>query len=183
MKKMILTMMLLLVCIAATACAGLKADTRVVNMSKQHVAYTEYVGDYEQHPEQFDVLVTKLFTWADNRKLLHFPDKTKLITILPDELNETPQNRRRLQMAIVVPEGTKVSGDIKQMKIPGGRYGVGRFIVSDDEIGNAWNYMFEKWLPQSGHELADRPLFQILTNDPESHPQRKNIIDIYIPVS
>lgn len=181
--KMILTMALLLVCIAATACAGLKADTKIVDMSKQHVAYTEYVGNYDNHPEQFDVLLTKLFTWADYNKLLNFPEKTKLITVLPDELNNTPQNSRRLQMAIVVPDGTKVSGQVKKMDIPGGKYGVGRFTVSDDEIGDAWNYMFEKWLPKSGLKLADRPLFQVLTNDPDSHPQRKNIIDIYIPVS
>lgn len=183
MKKTLLMAALLLVCITATACAGLKADTKVLIMPKQHVAYTEYVGDYEQHPEQFEELLTKLLTWADARKLLDSPDEIKLITLLPDELGDTPVDRRRMQVAINVPEGTRPSGQVKTMVIPGGRYGIGRFTVSDDEVGDALTQMFEKWLPESGYSLGKGPFYLVWTNDPETHPEKKNIVDIYIPVS
>lgn len=183
MNMVLSTAFILLVCIVATACAGHNVDTKVVNINKRHVAYTEFVGDYDENPREAERLLITLFDWADSRELLNSQNNNQLIMVVPDELNETPENKRRLQMAITVPQGTQPSGVVKMMIIPGGKYGVGRFSVSDDDIDSAWEHMLGKWLPKSGHSLDDRPPFQILLNDPESHPQGKNVIDIYIPVS
>lgn len=182
MKTILLTVLLQLTCMTSVVDARVNPIPKVVTVPTMHVAYAEYVGDYDAHPQEFEKLLGTIIEWADSRNLFNFPDETKLVTLLPDETNNTPKDRRRLQMAVNVPKGTKASGQIKTMAIPGGLYGVGRFTVSDDEIDGAWQYMLQTWLPKSGYKITADSLFHIQTNDPDTHPRKLNVIDIYIPV-
>jgi AraC family transcriptional regulator len=44
--------------------------------------------------------------------------------------------------------------------LPGGRFAVMPFEGTPQSIGEAWQYLFRHWLPQSGHQIANAPCFE-----------------------
>jgi len=44
--------------------------------------------------------------------------------------------------------------------IPGGKYAVGKFKGTDNEVGEAWAWLLRDWLPESGMQLDSRPFFE-----------------------
>lgn len=169
--------------LAANCLASPEYSATIKNMPVMNIAYAEHIGDYDNDPGIYEKLLSKLIGWALPKGLFEFPEKTKLITILPDEMNDTADGKKRLQIAITVPDDVKIFDGIKYGSIPGGQYAVGSFVVTDEEFEECWELMFEEWLPQSGYApLEGAALLQIHKNDPEKHPQKKNEIDICIPV-
>ena len=66
--------------------------------------------------------------------------------------------------------------------IPGGRCAVLRHIGSDDSLGAALAFVYAQWLPQSGEEPRDFPLyFQRITFFPDV-PEPEAIIDVFLPL-
>ncbi len=162
-----------------TGCS--KPQVKVINLPELHVAYVEYKGDYEANGEIYDIVLKPLLDWAVPAGLWNFPDKTKLIVAYPDS-DETPKEKKRMWMAITVPEGTRPPQGIKLMDIPGGLYASGSFEISSEEFGEAWGYMYSKWIPENGYYPTDALCFEIKKNDSDEHAERKHLVDICIPV-
>jgi len=168
--------------VGAALFTGCKKDQiKVVNLPDFHVACVEYKGDYEANGEIYDVVLKPLLDWAVPAGLWNFPDKTKLIVAYPDD-EKTPKEKRRMWMAITVPENTQPPKGIKIMDIPGGFYAVGSFEISASEFGEAWGYMYESWLPDNGYYPSEGLNFEIKKNDSDEHAERKHFVDICIPV-
>ena len=72
---------------------------------------------------------------------------------------------------------------IRELLIPGGRCAVVRHTGSTDHIGETVYPIYRDWLPASGEELRDHPLFfHYLSVFPET-PQEQWQTDIYIPLA
>ena len=149
----------------------------VKELGELHVAYIRHIGAYNRIGEAFG----KLMRWAGPRGLLRFPE-TKSLAVYRDSPEVTDVSRLRSDACITVPEGTKVDGEVGLMRIPGGQFAVGRFEISGDEFGEAWNALMGGWLPGSGWQPDDRMCYELYLNDHEQHPQKKFIIDICEPV-
>lgn len=66
--------------------------------------------------------------------------------------------------------------------IPGGRCAVVRHFGVHDRIGEVAYYLYRDWLPQSGEELRDFPLyFHYLNLIPET-PEHELLTDVYLPL-
>lgn len=97
--------------------------------------------------------------------------------------------------AVTPPEAFRfdVCGEVKQTvpanpqgvvnkRLPGGRYAVVRHIGSTDRISDSVYYLFREWLPDSGEELRDFPLFfQYIKRVPET-PEHEQVTDVYLPL-
>ncbi|TVT79563.1 GyrI-like domain-containing protein [Pseudomonas sp. H3(2019)] len=71
---------------------------------------------------------------------------------------------------------------VREIVIPGGRCVVVRHVGSTDHIGETIYPIYRDWLPASGEELRDQPLyFDYLSAYPET-PQDQWQTDIYIPL-
>ncbi|KXU84882.1 AraC family transcriptional regulator [Paraburkholderia monticola] len=71
---------------------------------------------------------------------------------------------------------------VRELVIPGGRCAVVRHTGSTDHIGETIYPIYRDWLPSSGEELRDQPLFfQYLSVYPET-PLAQWQTDIYIPL-
>ncbi|QGZ66080.1 AraC family transcriptional regulator [Paraburkholderia acidisoli] len=71
---------------------------------------------------------------------------------------------------------------IRELAIPGGRCAVVRHTGSTDHVGETIYPIYRDWLPSSGEELRDHPLFfHYLSVFPET-PQDQWQTDIYIPL-
>lgn len=67
--------------------------------------------------------------------------------------------------------------------IPGGRCAVLRHIGSNDNIGESIRFLYAEWLPQSGAEPRDFPLyFQRVSFFPDV-PEHEAITDIFLPIA
>jgi len=149
----------------------------VKQLPELHVAYVRHVGPYNRIGEAFG----RLMRWAGPRGLLRFPE-TKSLAVYRDSPETTEEGKLRSDACITVPEGTKVDGEVNLMRIPGGKFVVGRFEIAGDQFGEAWNALMGGWLPGSGYQPDDRMCYEVYLNDPEQHPEKKFIIDICEPI-
>ena len=67
-------------------------------------------------------------------------------------------------------------------QIPGGRCATVRHYGSTDKIGESAHYLYREWLPESGEELRDFPLFFHYLNLMPETPEHELITDVYLPL-
>jgi len=148
------------------------------------VAYLRHIGTYEELGIVFKPMIGRLMEWAQSKGELN--ENTRLLAVYHDNPNITDEDKLKTSICVTVAEDTKTQGDIGKMEIAGGEYAIGHFEINDAdaalEHGQAWDYMYGVWLPQSGYMPDDNPVFEVYVNNPETHPERKHIVDIYLPV-
>lgn len=66
--------------------------------------------------------------------------------------------------------------------IPGGRCAVARHLGSRDEIATTVYHLYRDWLPGSGEECRDFPVFFEYLNLEPATPQHELITDVYLPL-
>jgi AraC family transcriptional regulator len=71
---------------------------------------------------------------------------------------------------------------VVEKTIPGGRCAVLRHLGSDDHIGESITYLYSKWLPLSGEELRDFPLYLQRVSFFPDVPEHEAIIDVFLPL-
>jgi AraC family transcriptional regulator len=66
--------------------------------------------------------------------------------------------------------------------IPGGRCAVLRHIGSDNTLGQTVAYLCGEWLPQSGEQVGDFPLFCERVEFFPDVPEDEAVTDVYLPL-
>ena len=66
--------------------------------------------------------------------------------------------------------------------IHGGRCAVIRHLGSHDRLKESIYYLYREWLPGSGEELRDFPMFFHYLNFMPETPELKLVTDIYLPL-
>ena len=66
--------------------------------------------------------------------------------------------------------------------IPGGRCAVVRHTGSHNRIGESAYYLYREWLPTSGEDLRDFPLFFHYLNLIPETPEHELLTDVYLPL-
>lgn len=66
--------------------------------------------------------------------------------------------------------------------IPAGRCAKLRHIGSDETLDAAIRFLYAQWLPQSGEELRDFPLFVERCTFFPDVPEHQAVVDIYLPL-
>lgn len=158
----------------------LKTNVEIREFKPFTVAYVRHVGPYAADEKLFNTLFEKLFSWAGPRNLIR--EDSKILSIYHDNPDITDEEKLRVSICLEVPADTEVSGEIGKMEIPGGKYAAGHFELTAEDYGDAWQMMYAGWLPKSGYEPDDRPCFELMLNDPKSHPEGKHLVDICISV-
>lgn len=159
----------------------MKVNVEVRKIPDKTVAYIRHVGPYAGDNQIFDSLFGRLMMWAGPRGLIRFPE-SQMLTVYHDDPGITDEQKLRISVCLTVPEDTPVDGEIGKMKIEGWQYAVGHFEIDASEYGEAWNTLMGGWLPESGFQCDDRHLYELYLNNPEEHPEKKHLVDIYVPV-
>lgn len=167
-------------CKAQTA-EDISFSVEIKDIQEMPVIYIRNIGMFKGEPELFKKLLGKLLRWAGARGLIRQYD-TKILSLYHDNPDITDEERFRTSICMTIPRDTVVEGEIGKMTISGGKYAVGHFELHAHEYKEAWDYIFGGWLPGSGYQPDDRPCFEIYLNNPEEHPDKKSIVDMYIPV-
>lgn len=156
-------------------------EPRITTLDPWTIAYVRHVGAYAGNDELFGELFNKLMAYAGPRELIRFPE-TKMLTVYHDNPDITDTDKLRISVGMTVPEGTAGAGEVATLVLPGGKYALVRYEIDSDQFGQAWEWVYGQWLPDSGYQPDDRPALELYHNDPDQHPERKHILDIAVPL-
>ncbi|MEW6172958.1 MAG: GyrI-like domain-containing protein [Bacillota bacterium] len=149
----------------------------VKEMPSLDVAYVRsMIGYGDELADVFD----RLFRWAGPRGLVG--PGTTVLGIPYDNPDITPAAKCRYDACITVPQSAAAAGEIGRMRLESGRYAVCRFEGTEEDIAAAYNMLYGVWLPENGYQPDDRLSYEIYYAHPRSHPEKKFVSDICIPV-
>ena len=160
----------------------MKSDTqaeqvKIVVFPETNVAVLEHRGD----PKQIGNSIRRFIEW---RKQHNLPPKvSKTFNIVYDNPAETAPEDYRLDICAAT--NSHVANNpfgVVAKTIPGGRCAVLRHTGSGDNLGETVRYLYSEWLPQSGEELRDFPLyFERVSLFPDV-PEFEAITDVFLPL-
>lgn len=163
--------------------ALVQGNVEILMVDNIKVAYLRHIGTYKDLAITFSELLEKLFKYAKNQNITIF-EKTKVLTAYHDNPEFAKEDQLRTSLCMTIPNNFVVeeNSDIGSMMIPSGKYAVGHFDIFQKEYSGAWDFMYGEWLSNSGYKPRDSFPFEVYNNDPNTHPQNKHLVDIYLPI-
>lgn len=155
----------------------LNADqVKLVVFPETKVAVREHRGD----PRAIGDSIREVIAW---RKQNHLgPSVSATFNILYDNPSDTPPEDFRLDICVATdrPIAENPYGMVAKT-IPGGRCAVLRHVGSEDKLFQAVGYLYATWLPSSGEEPRDFPLFLQRVSFVDV-PEHEAVVDIFLPL-
>lgn len=163
--------------------ALVQGNVEILMVDNINVAYLRHIGTYKDLAVTFSELLKKLFEYAKEQNLTIF-EKTKVLTVYHDNPEFVKEDQLRTSLCMTIADNVVVeeNSDIGSMMIPSEKYAVGHFDIFQNEYSGAWDFMYSEWLSNSGYQPRDSFAFEVYNNDPNTHPQNKHLVDIYLPI-
>lgn len=152
----------------------MNSNVKIKEMPKMDLAYVSSIG-----PQNLETAYGKLMQWATPKGLMN--DQTKMVTIYHDSFKVTQANKVRMSACIVLGKPAEIEGEVAKTSIERGKFIVGSFEIGLNEFEKSWASLF-LWMNENGYKKADREPFEIYHNNFNEHPERKAIVDFYIPI-
>jgi AraC family transcriptional regulator len=152
-------------------------DVRIVTFPETRVAALEHRGD----PRLIGVSARRFIEW---RKAAHVPPKLSATFNVwwNDPTQVLPESFRMDLCAATDRPVALNSQGIVAKTIPAGRCAVLRHVGAEDTLDTTIGYLYRIWLPQSGEEPRDFPLFfQRLSFFPDV-PENEATTDVFLPL-
>lgn len=154
----------------------MESNVEIKEMPEMKAVYCRHIGPFHLIGETYE----KLVKWAAPRGL-YTPNVSLTATVTHDDPSVTELEKIRQSACLIVTEEVKVEGEIGKMTIPGGLYVVGHFVLGMDQFQQAWNTMCY-WFTGSGYQQGDGCPYELYHNNYTTHPKKKHIVDICIPI-
>ena len=154
----------------------MNAQIEVEKLQEIKLAGIMHIGEFDRISNTYK----KLFGWASQKGLLNSPN-FKAVTLYHDNPKVTPTSKVRLSTCVTINEDIKAEGEVRQILIQAGNYALGHFEITADAFAKAWDSMCI-WVVENGYSFRDGDYFEIYHNDHRTHPEKKFIVDICIPV-
>jgi len=155
-----------------------KMDVKIVDFAETRVAVLEHRGP----PELLNDSVRKFIEWRKESKLSP-KDRQRTLGVAYDNPDATEPQAFLFDICGEVNGAVPANpqGVVNKI-IPGGRCAVARHLGSHDRIGECAYYLYREWLPRSGEELRDFPLFFHYLNLMPETPEHELATDVYLPL-
>ena len=156
----------------------LMMQIRIVEFSATRVAALAHHGA----PDRLDASVARFVAWRQQSGQSPVAS-SRTFGIPYDNPDTTPPEAFRFDICgeLAEPLAPNTFG-VRELLMPACRCAVVRHVGSTDAIGETIYPVFRDWLPASGEELRDQPLFfHYLSVHPETAPEQWQT-DIYIPL-
>ncbi len=149
----------------------------VKEIPERNVAYVRTIGEYGFEPAK--MAFKALTQWADPRGHL---ENGLCLGLAWDNPCVTPSENCRYDACITIPEGTEVKGEADHQIVPAGKYAINRTHVYNNNFQQGWDDLIGEWLPSSGYQPADGPVYEVYVDMGKNHPDGRWIVDIHLPV-
>jgi AraC family transcriptional regulator len=132
-----------------------RVETR--NHPAFHLAYMRHIGPYGQ--AEISEAWNQFARWMQAHELLS--EDTVTLGIPHDHPGVTAPSRCRYDCGVVVPAGFQKDRLVNLTDLPAGKYAVLPFRGTASELVQAWEALFESWLPESGYQPDNRPFYEL----------------------
>ena len=153
-------------------------DVEIRNVPEMSLLTIDHHGSFMQIGEAFD----RLFGWLAVRGLVG-PD-VRLIGVYhtdPDAIAEQDLFSEAGALLAGKP-GVTVEDPVQETIVAPGRYACLRYKGPYADMKAAYLWLFGKWLPQSGEEVRDGPVFEEYMNNPREVAPTELLTEIYMPL-
>jgi AraC family transcriptional regulator len=150
---------------------------RLVSFPATRVASLEHRGS----PLRLGESIRRFIEWRKANRLA--PSTSAAYNIVYDDPDETPPEEFRFRLCAAT-NHTVAANDagVTEMIIPAGRCALLRHVGSDDQLGRSIRHLYSSWLPTSGEDLRDYPLYLRRVAFFPDVPDSEAITDIYLPL-
>jgi AraC family transcriptional regulator len=152
-------------------------DVTIVDFPATPVAILEHRGD----PAAIGSTIRRFIAWRRDNRL--GPDVSPTYNIFHSDPHSTPPADFRLSLCAgtsrpVEPnEQGVVSGEL-----PGGRCAMLRITGNSDDLETPALFLYRDWLPESGEELRDFPIFCRRVSFFPEVPEGEAVTELYLPL-
>lgn len=157
---------------------GTTMKVEIVKLPAQRIAFVRHVGPYDEVGEAFDTLMA----WAAPRGLIG--PGVKVIGVSYDDPNITAPAKIRYDAALTLAtdDESEAEGEIGIRELRGGSYAVVCHQGPYSDLTATYDFLYGRWLPASGYNLADAPPFEYYLNHPDSTEPEDLLTDVHIPI-
>jgi AraC family transcriptional regulator len=160
---------------AAASMAAYAVEVRQVPAVQ--LAGIAHRGPYMQVGRAFDVAFTCLAAQGLAR-----PDM-RWLAVYEDDPFAVPESQLHSRAGLSLPPGGVPQPPLESFTLGGGRCAVLRHQGPYATMRAAYQWLYGQWLVQSGHEAANRPVFEEYLNNPRNTPPDHLLTDIYLPLA
>jgi AraC family transcriptional regulator len=152
-------------------------DVKTVDFPETNVGVLEHRGD----PRRIGETIRAFIAWRRESHL--HPSKSATFNLLYGDPDTTAPDEFRLDLCAAVPgEVTPNSYGVVARTIPAGRCAVLRHVGSDDGFAATFDFLYREWLPKSGEEPRDFPLFLQRVKFFPDVPEHEAVTDVFLPL-
>ena len=151
---------------------------KLVEIESKTVIYTRLTGAYNEL--DFFGTYAKLWDFVKAHKL--FSAGIEHLGIYYDNPHVTESSKLRSDICLAIRKPVQPHGEIAVQEIQGGKYAVFSYQGSYNNLGVVYDTIFAEWLPVSGYELQNLPMFEKYCNDASKIETAKLKTEIYLPI-
>jgi AraC family transcriptional regulator len=153
-------------------------EVKIVDFEATMIAALEHRGD----PGLINESVKLFIEWRKSSGLSPVAS-SRTFGVAFDDPEATPPEAFRFdicgEISMPIPDNPQ---GVTTKQLPAGRCATVRHHGSTDRIGESAYYLYREWLPESGEELRDFPMFFHYVKTLSSVPEHEQITDVYLPL-
>ncbi|WP_373684309.1 GyrI-like domain-containing protein [Sphingomonas sp. R-74633] len=153
------------------------ADVRIVDFPATPVALIEHRGD----PMAIGDTIRRFIAWRRANGLP--PARSATFNILHNDPDSVPSEEHRLDIACAAGRVAPNHDGVTEGLIPAGRCAVVRLTGPGDDLRAPAHFLYADWLPRSGEELRDFPMFAERVKFFPDVPANEAVTEIYLPLN
>lgn len=151
---------------------------KIVNFKETRVAALEHRGS----PDRLMSSVARFIEWRKSCRDSPV-GSCRTLGINYQDLNPANPEEYRFDICAELSGPLSPNGaGVVEKVIPGGRCAMARHVGSTDAIGETVRELYAKWLPESGEQLRDFPLFFHYVARVPAVSEHEQVTDVYLPL-
>jgi AraC family transcriptional regulator len=157
-------------------------DVKIITVEPMDVAVLEHLGD----PMCVNNTVASFIEWRKESGLSDYITQGTYGVPYSDPATTPGEEFRFDVCGELSPEANGLVPENPQgvisKKLPGGRCAVVRHVGAYERISDSVYYLYRQWLPNSGEELRDFPVYFRYLELDQNHPEHAQQTDILLPL-
>lgn len=148
----------------------------VLSLPGRRCAGIDHTGSYMA----IDHAMGRLFAELVTRNAL--PAQPAMIGLFFDDPDLGPESQLRSRACLPVADSVAITAPLVETALRGGLYARLSYTGPYADMRGAYRWLLGTWLPASGYEPDDAPIFEAYLNDPREVPQSQLRTDIHLPL-
>jgi len=156
-------------------------NTEIMDITRFRLAAVRHMGDYLGVEEDF----MKVFMWSVKEGAIR--GEPRMVGVYHDDPSSVTEDKLRSDVGIVIDDDIEIETpsdgpEIRAIDVAGGRHAVVTYKGPYAELLKAYDWIFTAWLPESGEEAGENPIFEEYLNDPKTTPPADLLTKIHLPL-